>query len=59
MRASSLRRKVRLIAAAISAGVAGCLRSNSVKIARTCDTVTAGIFLDRDGFRGMAAVMLT
>ena len=44
MRASSLRRKTRLTTAAISRAVGGRLRSSSVKIARICATVTAGIF---------------
>ena len=44
MRASSLRRKTRRTASAISRAVGGCLRSSSVKIARICDTVTAGVF---------------
>src|SRR5437660_4914192 len=44
MRASSLRRKTRLTASAISRAVGGRLRSNSVKITRICDTVTAGVF---------------
>ena len=44
MRASSLRRKTRLTASAISRAVGGRLRSNSVKIARICATVTAGVF---------------
>src|SRR3954447_3039946 len=44
MRASSLRRKTRLTDSAISRAVGGRLRSNSVKIARICATVTAGVF---------------
>src|SRR5258708_14972366 len=44
MRASSLRRNTRLTASAISRAVGGRLRSNSVKIARICDTVIAGVF---------------
>ncbi len=44
MRASSLRRSTRLTASAISRAVGGRLRSSSVKIARICDTVTAGVF---------------
>src|SRR3954447_3519199 len=44
MRASSLRRKTRPTDSAISHAVGGRLRSNSVKIARICATVTAGVF---------------
>src|SRR4051812_24832578 len=44
MRASSLRRKTRLTDSAISRAVGAGLRSNSVKIARIWDTVTAGVF---------------
>lgn len=44
MRASSLRRSTRLTSAAISASVAGRFPSSAVKIARTCDTVKAGVF---------------
>src|SRR5512135_2740107 len=44
IRASSLRRKTRLTASAISCAVGGRFRSSSVKIARLCATVTAGVF---------------
>src|SRR5207249_4303168 len=44
MRASSLRRGTRLMTAAMRVGPAAGSRSNSVKIVRTCGTVTAGVF---------------
>src|SRR5579872_7625737 len=44
MRASSLRRSTALTAAAISTNRGRGRRSNSVKISRTCGTVSAGFF---------------
>src|SRR2546421_13014309 len=44
MRASSLRRNTLLTTTAIAAALGRGCRSNSVKIARTCAGVTAGVF---------------
>ena len=49
MRDSSLRRSTALTTAAIRAGPGPGSRNNSVNTARTCGTVTAGVFFQRPG----------